>query len=189
LRKAAIRNAMINDPRNERVTSETIRIDLDMLGMEARSVFRSIRTEQNKLTQSGQVSRTDLSYFHARYNYYKLSLMRLDPIERQILEPVLGMFREKLAAWETGSAERPQPTAFLTPVEKPVAEKPVVEKPAPAKIEVAEEEDVVELPKNEMNRDAILAELDLISIALSAEASNQRNATIKLAVDRIRKLF
>jgi len=178
---------MISDPRNERVTSETIRIDLDMLGMEARSVFRSIRTEQNKLTQSGQVSRTDLSYFHARYNYYKLSLMRLDPIERQILEPVLGMFREKLATWETGSAERPQPTAFLTSVEKPVER--IVEKVVPAKVEVSEDDDLVELPKSESDRSAILAELDLISIALEAEASNQRNSVIKSAVDRVRKLL
>jgi len=187
---------MINDPRNERVTSETVRIDLDMLGMEARSVFRSIRTEQNKLTQSGHVSRTDLSYFHARYNYYKLSLMRLDPIERQILEPVLGMFREKLATLETGSAEMPQPTAFLTSVEKrTVAEEkhaPVTPIPASAVSVTAplpEDEELIENPKVGIKREAILAELDLISIALSAEASNQRNSVIKLAIDRVRKIL
>ena len=159
------------ETRTDRASQEGIRIDLEVLGFEARSILRSIRTEHSKLCQLGQVSSPDLPYFKARFNYYRLSLMRLDPYEKSLLEPVLNKFRDRIAEVEKGDIT------------------PNTEISLSSKSEATENEKFVE-PESDarsISLKEIAEELHLVEIALMAECSAERNQTIRRAVEKIRK--
>lgn len=171
----------------DRIHSEALRINLEHLGMEARSILRSIRTEHGKLAQSPQLARSDLHYFRARHNYYRLSLMRLEPLERQILEPVLAKFRDKIHESERGGSEsrelekrEAQPTPFLAPVELEAKE------PAVKESSIPELREPSKTSVSESVLKSILMELELVEIALTAEASNERNRVIQSGIHRIK---
>jgi hypothetical protein len=177
-----------SDTRLEPKNSEVIKVDIDLLGMEARSIFKSIRTENTKLLQADRSARSDLSYFKARHNYYKLSILRLDPIERQILEPVLAKFRRHIQDWEMGIQVQTPPTPFLAAVEQAVT--PVPESSDEADLNltaVPVTRSELAKPKSETSATALRSEIELIQVALSAEASNERNQVIRSALDRIKE--
>lgn len=95
--------------------------EASVLGMESRSILKSIQTEEAKLVQSNHLTRSDLHYFRARHNYYRLSLLRLPSEERSVLEPVLGRFFERILNFEERdeSALERSPAPFLQTVERP----------------------------------------------------------------------
>lgn len=170
--------------RNER---QAHRIDLELLGMEARSILKSIRTEHLKLSQSNQVAQSDLHYFRARYNYYKLSLLRLDESEKDLLNPVLKGFKEAIQSLERNSFEAenhaPEPTPFLAPVS--------VKTPEPAE-DLAEREarppqEALQALSQNSELEKAENELRLIQLALRAEASTENNELISEAVSRVLK--
>ncbi len=88
------------------------------LGIESRSILKSITTEESKLLQSKQVTKSDLHYFRARYNYYRLSLLRLPQEERRALEPHLGRFLGRIIEAERlDNGETVYPRAFLQAID------------------------------------------------------------------------
>lgn len=143
------------------------------LGIEARSILKSIQTEHSKLKQSSSIAQSDLHYFRARFNYYRLSLTRLLPKERESLEPHLSSFYEEIAALESGQAtglEVERPTPFLEPVEP---------KPEP-EVRVTEE---VASPAS-VSKEAI-DQLKLLRLALEAEPSKSGNQLIAHQLDTV----
>lgn len=176
-----------------------------LLGMEAQSILKSIRTEHTKMLQSKTIARSDLHYFRARHNYYRLSLMRLEPHEREGLEGVLQDFRSKISEIEALTIDGPMETVhtpFLAPVETSEAEtkrqeqvtdritstlqpnrQVAVEGPAssPAFVEMKVSSNTL----SEALVDEFVSELSLLQLALKAEASNQNNAICSAAVERV----
>lgn len=176
-----------------------------LLGMEAQSILKSIRTEHSKMLQSKSIARSDLHYFRARHNYYRLSLMRLEPHEREGLEGVLQEFRSKISEIEALTIDGPMETVhtpFLAPVE---TSEPELKKPDPASDRITstsqpKTQPVVEQPSSspafvemkvssntlsEALVDEFVSELSLLQLALKAEASNQNNAICSAAVERV----
>lgn len=149
-----------------------ILVDEVRLSMEARSIYKSIQTERTKLVQSSNLSRSDLHYFRARFNYYRLSLLRLDPEEKQTLEPILSQFLEKIVERE-GEGERPAPP-FLE----------AVEKTPPHQTKHAESAPVFEKPAL-IRESSLNDELQLVRLALSAEPSAKTNQLLIRKLDQI----
>jgi len=121
------------DPTINGTRSDHDQMKLDQLGAEAKAILKSIQTEDTKLQQSGQLMRSDLHYFRARFNYYRLSLMRLLPEERKALEPILSNFRCHIVENEAGVGDSKSETSytpFLAPVEKASASASKAAEPA-----------------------------------------------------------
>jgi|GEM_PF-5039456 len=162
------------------------------LGIEARSILKSIQTEHAKLSQSGFVARSDLHYFRARYNYYRLSLMRLIPDERCLLEPVLFSFRSKIVEKEaqlesgTPAEESKAPfTPFLSPVEKnDVVQKEEKNPFSELEKKLPDLEDKKPSFQEDLARE-LLSELSLVRMALTSRVSSEGNQIIADAVDRV----
>jgi len=190
------------DPNFKALNKEMEQKELsDVLGMEAKSILRSIQTEHSKLVQSASLSHSDLHYFRARYNYYRLSLLRLEDSERQTLQKSLNAFRTQIAEAEIGGkssqkAEKIAPAPFLEEVTQKqnfVEEEVSRELPPQTQREVEELQKPVsearsssssKLEKN-VDKESVLSELHLLQIALMAEASNERNAVCAAAVSRL----
>jgi len=167
------------------------------LGPEARSILRSIQTENVKLLQSAQLSKSDLHYFRARFNYYRLSLMRLVSDERGLLEPALGEFRANIvvreAGVESGQKYEVKSTPFLAPVEAAMASPSVESVPAkPQAPSLPKVEAVIESPPKvsrgtspgqgleELRRD-----LRLLQLALRSATSVEENQILSDSVGSI----
>lgn len=173
--------------------SNMTKLQLDQLGMEARSILKSIRTEHAKLDQSKAVATQDLHYFRARYNYYRLSLMRLTSEERKLLEPFLSEFRASIVkreAFAGNEAEAPeaQVTPFLAPVDEKVEPEPTPEPEAVDSVAHDQpDQEEREVPVSEDLKASLRSELSLVKLALGAKASAESNEIISQAVDRMLK--
>lgn len=147
-----------------------------LLGIEAKSILRSIQTEDLKLEQSPQLSRSDLHYFRARYNYYRLSLLRLPPEERSVLEPFMGRFYDRIMRTELNSGTIPEsPRPFLQSVAKPTVPDAgnVSQTPAPSF-------------SNSLSKNAdIISELRLIKLSLAADLSPEAKKILAESIDRV----
>jgi hypothetical protein len=149
-----------------------------ILGMESRSILKSIQTEEAKLAQSTHPTRSDLHYFRARHNYYRLSLLRLPAEERDLLEPVLGRFFERIVTFEQladGPIEK-TPAPFLQTVEK--------------KIEVLKSPSVINspvlsAPVPTVMLDEVISQLQLVRLALTGEYSIEAKKVLCDGLDRI----
>lgn len=189
------------DPKFRGLNSEVMQKDsADILGMEAKSILRSIQTEHSKLVQSAALSHSDLHYFRARYNYYRLSLLRLEDSERQSLQKALNLFRSQIAEAEIGGktsnrVEESAPAPFLEEVTAKAARPEIdcssesiiaVERDEFSEVKTAVPANTPALQKTgEPKKEAILSELNLLQIALSAEASNDRNSICSQAISRL----
>jgi hypothetical protein len=154
------------------------------LGMEARSILKSIRTEETKLVNSTDTTRSDHYYFRARANYYKLSLLRLTPEERQMLEPVLARFHKSIQDVEDRVKGTKEPlTPFLEAVEK------VPDISAPEARQPAAEPVRAELPRGQKidsdYADNLVSQLSLLQLALNAELSAESKKILGDGVQRI----
>ncbi|TVQ77681.1 MAG: hypothetical protein EA369_08845 [Bradymonadales bacterium] len=202
---------MVKDQMEAGRQPAVVKIDLSQLGSEAQSMLRSIRTENAKLCQAKALAQSDVHYFRARHNYYRLSLRHLQNEERKLLEPVLVKFRENI--WDCESRlglalkeGRESITPFLTPVEQ--------ENPAPAPVSPPAEKEAYEKeilsefqPSKEVFNEALpqkravgaeqpeaLAgflkdlgeEMELIQFALEGKASQEKNAKYSRAIGRLR---
>ena len=152
------------------------------LGMEARSILRSIQTESSKLEQASLLARSDLHYFRARFNYYRLSLLRLSPNERGVLEPILSHFMELIAAREAENQESlspklPSTPPFLESVAERQKKEPFAldDQASPASNKQAEAKTAHD----------ILGHLQLIQMALQAPATSSGNQIIAKQVSHI----
>jgi hypothetical protein len=166
------------------------------LGIEARSILKSLETEAAKLGQFEVLTRTDRHYFRARFNYYKLSILRLRGEEREVLEPMLQSFHEKIIQREFELESQDfKPTPFLEAV--PKSEPVRAPRPAPSaesKIEPRVEPRFESLPEPDgilstrSPRGAlqqIAQELALVRLALEAEPNRTSQKIIAQAVDRM----
>ena len=148
------------------------------LGMEARSILKSIRTEESKLVSSPNVSSSDLYYFRARHNYYKLSLLRLSQEERSAVEPDLARFQQKIANFEEGASKlikKEKVTPFLEAVE-------------PQKNGVKETPKSLEIDSDENSRNSsseMKSQLSLIRLALSSDLSISSKQVVIEGLDRL----
>lgn len=158
------------------------------LGPEARSILKSIQTEDAKMQGSSSLARSDLHYFRARFNYYRLSLLRLLPEEKSILEPVLAQFLHRIVGFERemGSGE-PNFTPFLAPVERAAEKLPeranekVYEKPLERSSDRVSSQTIDKalssnpIPSQSFNSrlktstEDLVSQLTLIKMALSSE--------------------
>ena len=169
------------------------------LGMEAQSILKSIETEMQKLQQFDALARTDRHYFRARFNYYKLSILRLRSEERAHLEPKIGKFFGLIMEKEMASDAVPEVvhTPFLEPVRsRPsfvppssgsgVAAEPIVEPRAPILPQPSRQPMNAE-GSNVSNRSSVdvLSELQLIKMALQVAPSVEGNRLMSEAVDRV----
>ena len=163
------------DPTINGTQSDHDQMKLDSLGMEAKAILKSIQTEDSKLQQSGQLMRSDLHYFRARFNYYRLSLMRLLPEERKTLEPVLSNFRCHIVENEAGvgdSKSEASYTPFLAPVENKSSPGPKLP------------EGAVVSSKAQAS-DAVLNDLRLVRLALTGQISPDSAPILIQALDRV----
>lgn len=158
------------------------------LSIEAKSILKSVQTEDAKLSQSSNLTRSDFHYFRARFNYYRLSLMRLPGNEREVLEPVLGRFLDKITQNEVAAhTENPvleKPRPFLEAVGsqalKVVPEKsaePVLE-PIPTQIEKS-------APLRADLSKKLISQLKMIKMALQAEPTKEGQKTLSEGIDRM----
>lgn len=154
----------------------------ESLGMEARSILKSIQTETAKLEQSEDLARSDLHYFRARFNYYRLSLMRLLPAEREILEPVLSHFMELIAAREINGHEK---LAASNPSRSPAFLEKVVEKFPQQNSEAQKVLNYRNEGLSSSMKEELISELSVLKMALSAEASNQGNRHIARSLEKV----
>ena len=149
-----------------------------VLGMEARSILKSIQTEASKMAHSGIPTRTDLHYFRARYNYYKLTILRLADSEKQIINPVLADFLDHLVIAEGKLSEKSmEAPPFLATVAPQV-------KQAKKELEMVEEERKEEV-LHHADQSRWLAEIALLRLALQAPASRENNDIVVRALDRL----
>jgi hypothetical protein len=152
------------------------------LGMEARSIWRSIQTESSKLEQSGSLARSDLHYFRARFNYYRLSLLRLTPAEREVLEPLLSEFMELIAAREAENQDALSPKLPATPpfLESVPEKQPAVSPDLNQTISSAARQ-----IQPDVSRVDVLNRLQVIQMALQAPASQAGNQVIAKSLSSI----
>ncbi len=176
-------NKKIAEALSREMDSEASRIE--RLGIEARSILKSIETETVKLKQFEVMSRTDRHYFRARFNYYKLSILRLRSEERDFLEPRLVSFYQEICQREieggNDPTDLPRPTAILEPV--PTAPK-AVERP----LSVSSKGDLLpslEASPTPKDLKVTVQELQLIRMALQAEPSKTGQQMISAALDRV----
>jgi hypothetical protein len=160
------------------VTDFDLRDDFSVLGMESRSILKSIQTEEAKLVQSQHLTRSDLHYFKARHNYYRLSLLRLPSDERSLLEPSLGRFFEKISRFESreGASEEKAPP-FIHSVDKRELLKALEPMPEPLSQKTKSLE-------NSLGEE-ILSQLQLIRLALTGDVSSESKKVLCDGVDRI----
>ena len=151
------------------------------LGMEARSILKSIKTEESKLSHSNNITRSDHYYFRARHNYYKLSLLRLSPEERTAIEPVLARFQQKIASLEeevSRNGETEKVTPFLAAVEPQRSDERMgkTDKKASASADT-----------NELDSFSteLVSQLSLIRLALSSDLSASSKQVIIEGLDRV----
>ena len=148
----------------------------EQLGMEARSILKSIQTEHSKLVHAKQLTRSDRHYFRARHNYYKSSLLRLTATEQKILEPLLTEFHHQISKLEIGqeviksNEERSAP--FLQLVE--TSEKP--------ENNFSIGNSIFSNQKGELR--SVVHQLQLIKLAFSAELSVQGQKIVEMGLDR-----
>jgi len=155
------------------------------LGMEAQSILKSIETETQKLQQFDVLARTDRHYFRARFNYYKLSILRLRSEERAHLEPKIGKFFGLIMEKELASDAVPEVvhTPFLEAVKSPSS--PVPAQPSsfasrPASYSAPES------PKGpSRSSHEVVSELQLIRLALQANPSIEGNRLLGEALERV----
>lgn len=160
------------------------------LGMEARSILKSIHTEESKLVNSTNVTRSDHYYFRARHNYYKLSLLRLCAEERQVLEPVLAKFQKQIHSFTEGIDEKAKEhfTPFLESVEKlgPKAELRNKNEVLPeAQIKAAEPQVYTPKAMSADFAEELISQLSLLQLALNAELSPSSKKVLGDGVQRI----
>ncbi len=168
------------------------------LGMEAQSILKSIETETQKLQQFDLLARTDRHYFRARFNYYKLSILRLRAEERAHLEPKIGKFFGLIMEKELASDAVPEAvhTPFLEAVKAPAA--PAFRSPVEPALDVKalsqpssfvsrpSSQPSAELPKGpSRSSQEVVSELQLIRLALQANPSVEGNRLLGEAVDRL----
>ncbi len=165
-----------------------------LLGIESRSILKSILTEEAKLTQSSTITRSDLHYFRARYNYYRLSLLRLLPEERGILEPVLGRFFEKINRSENSEGISPDGKAaapFIHAVERPAVLRSESQKVVsrPSELSVLSVNPEVSAPKPSSIQselmDDIIGQLQLVKIGLTADITPEARRILVDGVERL----
>jgi hypothetical protein len=168
------------------------------LGMEAQSILKSIETETQKLQQFDVLARTDRHYFRARFNYYKLSILRLRSEERAHLEPKIGKFFGLIMEKELASDAVPEVvhTPFLEAVKPPSS--PVFRTPSEPVLDVK----VPAQPSSFASRPAsysapespkgpsrssheVVSELQLIRLALQANPSIEGNRLLGEALERV----
>ncbi len=174
-----------------------------LLGIESRSILKSIQTEYTKLSQSALLTRSDLHYFRARYNYYRLSLLRLPQEERVVLEPFLGRFIEQIISAEGrdgGAPEAPPPfLQSVTPAKQGNATVPgnVVESvglSAPVNL-ASPRQDIRVSAQREISASTIsgegealrqaVSELQLLKLSLQAELGSESKKILADSIDRI----
>lgn len=153
---------------------------LARLGPEARSILKSIQTEDTKLQSSTSPARSDLHYFRARFNYYRLSLLRLLPEEKSVLEPILARFLHRIVAFE-GDVGTPESsfTPFLAPVEKfvaPRASPQAASAPAAAN---------TPLKSSRSNAEEIISQLHLIKMALASDIDALGRRALSDGLERV----
>lgn len=165
------------------------------LGMEARSILKSIQTEESKLQYSANLTRSDRHYFRARADYYRLSLKRLPTEERLILEPSLARFNEKIIRLELedGVVEA-KPIPFLAQVEKSTFEK-TSDRPAEKVFEnsiplsssmsapLAEFKTSGALSSQSL--DEMISQLSLVQLALSADINAESRRILADGLERV----
>lgn len=165
-----------------------------LLGIESRSILKSIQTEYTKLTQAQLLTRSDLHYFRARYNYYRLSLLRLPPEERVVLEPFLGRFIEQIMTAESREGSAPDaPSPFLQSVSPSIkpgvstvssAHAPLPQAPAAA-------QNMAEFPELEASSVSssslvqAVGELRLLKLSLHAELGADSKKILADSIDRV----
>lgn len=163
--------------------------DIAALGMEARSILKSIQNEESKLIQSSaHLTRSDRHYFEARYNYYRLSLMRLQTQERATLEPFLQRFWSRLS--ETSAEDKNdsyKPAPFLTsvasnPPRASSPQEPAV--PLPASRSISSDPVVPSVVPKEVIQD-VVSQLGLVQLALQADLSKDSKLLLSEGVDRV----
>lgn len=144
------------------------------LGMEARAILKSIQTEDVKLSHAKNLTRSDRHYFRARYNYYKLCLLRLRSEERRAIEPVLSSFHQKIGELERVDDASREVTPFLHSVGK-------------EDVKVMKEHPKTNLNLTRENREDIVSQLSLLQLALSAELTAASKKVLSDNVTRVVK--
>lgn len=157
------------------------------LGPEARSILKSIQTEDAKLKSSGQPARSDLHYFRARFNYYRLSLLRLQPEEKSVLEPVLARFLHHIVNLESeaGEGERGV-TPFLAPVEKYSPPRTTTTTSSAAVPPTTAYTSAATQPRaTRLANEEILSQLHLIKMALASDIDALGRKALSDGLDRV----
>lgn len=172
------------------------------LGIESRSILKSIQTEESKLVQAHQLTRSDLHYFRARYHYYRLSLLRLPPEERSVLEPVLARFFGRIQKAESASSDlvdKPAPP-FIHAVPALQSTKEAIATSSmnfqgdlhlPSALEreeaarmLAQSEKPTAVSSNQSLLDEVVGQLQLVRLALTAETTPEAKRILCEGVDR-----
>ncbi len=165
----------------------------EILGIEARSILKSLETESSKLGQFQSLSRTDRHYFRARFNYYKLSILRLRSEEREFLEPRLQTFHEQIVQREFEiESQDLRPTPFLEAVPSLSIAASTLP-PASAPVPVPNHSHTLVLPASNSSSAAmsnslaqdLINELQMLKMALQAKPSEDGQKIIAAGVDRI----
>lgn len=154
-----------------------------VLGIEARSILKSIETETQKLLQFDSLSRTDRHYFRARFNYYKLSILRLRAEEREVLEPKLVTFHQDICQREFEGGGDPSDVKhapFLDVVRKEMSHSRV-----PGLIDEAPKANHIEGGISYQLQEALVSELSIVKLALQAKPSADGQKIIADAIDRM----
>lgn len=163
-------------------------VALAKLGPEARSILKSIQTEDSKLMSAASPTRSDVHYFRARFNYYRLSLLRLLPEEKSTLEPTLSKFLGHIVKFEMegGSADQPAVTPFLTSVAREprgfAAPAPTVASASPAGGQNQRPTDAV-APLN--SAQDVISQLTLIKMALASDIDHSARKILAEGLDRV----
>jgi len=181
---------MVSQDLNERVNGLRVEQSPEprSLGMEARSILKSIETEDSKLVHASALTRSDRHYFRARYNYYRLCLIRLNPEERAGLEPSLSRFLAHISGLEAkeDAVDLEKPSAFLGPVQS-------VSKPSNSRPEAPRQSfsDHPLKSADSLNLDTlkadIVAQLTLVQLALKAEATPESQRIVIQGIERVIK--
>jgi hypothetical protein len=153
------------------------------LGMEARSILKSIRTEESKLLYSSNLTRSDRHYFRARADYYRLSLKRLPTEERIYLEPSLARFNERITRLEheDGIVEA-KPLPFLAPVEKTSVDSQILA--ASENLSLPEIKTTLPNFPSQVISETI-SQLSLVQMALSADINADSRRILAEGLERV----
>jgi hypothetical protein len=159
-------------------------IAIAKLGPEARSILKSIQTEDSKLQSASQPARSDLHYFRARFNYYRLSLLRLLPEEKAVLEPVLATFLHRIVAFEgDAGAGQPGVTPFLTTVEKLSSSRPTTERTVVQPTSSATNSSSSRATRS--TTEELISQLHLIKMALASDIDGTGRKALSDGLERV----